>query len=118
MNLTPEWVGFLASHSIEAVHWSKIGAATAADAVLLAWAREHGHVILTHDLDFGVVLALAGMSGPSVLQIRTDDVMPAAIGERVVAVLREFAVEFELGSLATLDCASHRLRWLPIRTRS
>jgi hypothetical protein len=25
MNLSPEWVGFFATHGIESVHWSKIG---------------------------------------------------------------------------------------------
>lgn len=117
MNLTPDWVGFLATRSIEAAHWSSLGDPRAPDTVLLAWARERGYVILTHDLDFGVLLALAGMSGPSVLQVRTEDVMPASIGERVVAVLREFASEFELGALATLDAANQRLRLLPIRIR-
>ncbi|MCY3000574.1 MAG: DUF5615 family PIN-like protein [Planctomycetota bacterium] len=117
MNLAPEWAEFLSSHSIEATHWSSIGDPGASDATLLAWAREHGHLILTCDLDFGVLLALAGMNGPSVLQVRTEDVLPAAIGERVVAVLREFSGEFELGAVATLDPASHRLRLLPIRAR-
>jgi predicted nuclease of predicted toxin-antitoxin system len=74
-------------------------------------------VILTHDLDFGVLLALAGHSGPSVLQVRTEDVLPAAIGERVAAVLLDFASEFELGALATLDHTSRRLRLLPVRSR-
>lgn len=117
MNLTPDWVGYLATQSIEAVHWSSLGDPRAPDTALLAWARERGYVILTHDLDFGVLLALAGMSGPSVLQVRTEDVMPASIGERVVAVLREFAKEFELGALATLDTTNRRLRLLPVRSR-
>ncbi len=117
MNLSPEWVGFLASKSIEAVHWSSVGDPRAPDTVLLAWARDRGYVILTHDLDFGVLLALAGVSGPSVLQVRTDDVLPPAIGERVAAVLSEFASELELGALATLDHPNQRLRLLPIRMR-
>ncbi len=31
MNLSPSWVGWLARHALEAVHWSTIGAATAPD---------------------------------------------------------------------------------------
>jgi predicted nuclease of predicted toxin-antitoxin system len=52
MNLSPSWVGRLARHGFEAVHWSTIGAATAPDSEILTWANEHGFVVVTNDLDF------------------------------------------------------------------
>jgi predicted nuclease of predicted toxin-antitoxin system len=42
----------------------------------MAWARENGHVVLTHDLDFGTLLALTRANGPSVVQVRAQDVLP------------------------------------------
>jgi len=42
----------------------------------MAWAREHVHVVFTHDLDFGTLLALTRASGPSVIQVGSQDVLP------------------------------------------
>jgi predicted nuclease of predicted toxin-antitoxin system len=57
MNLSPSWVDRLARHGFDAVHWSTIGAATAADHEILAWAHQHGSVLVTNDLDFSAILA-------------------------------------------------------------
>ena len=78
MNLSPSWVGLLARHGFEAVHWSIIGAATAPDHEILAWARQHGSVLVTNDLDFSAILAAGGAERPSVVQIRTQDLLSDA----------------------------------------
>jgi predicted nuclease of predicted toxin-antitoxin system len=59
MNLSPGWIDRLARHGLEAVHWSTIGAATAADHEILAWAHEHNFVVITSNLDFSPILAAA-----------------------------------------------------------
>jgi len=46
MNLSPRWVSFLAASQIESVHWSFVGAATAPDSEIMAYARAHGYVVL------------------------------------------------------------------------
>jgi predicted nuclease of predicted toxin-antitoxin system len=56
----------------------------------MAWAKQNGHIIFTHDLDFGTMLALTQAEGPSVIQVRTQDVTPLAIGKLVVNALRSF----------------------------
>jgi predicted nuclease of predicted toxin-antitoxin system len=57
VNLSPAWVDVLANHQIEAVHWTSVGDPRAADAELMRYARDHGYVVFTHDLDFGALLA-------------------------------------------------------------
>jgi len=42
----------------------------------MAWARANGHVVFTHDLDFGTTLALTHAAGPSVIQVRGQNVLP------------------------------------------
>ena len=69
MNLSPSWVDRLSQHGFEAVHWSTIGAATAPDAEILVWAREHRFVVITNDLDFSAILAATPGQTPSVVQI-------------------------------------------------
>jgi hypothetical protein len=56
MNLSPGWVNLLAAAGIEAVHWSSLGAASAPDTEIMAYAGARGYVVLTHDLDFSAIL--------------------------------------------------------------
>jgi predicted nuclease of predicted toxin-antitoxin system len=39
------------------VHFSRIIQARASDAAIMAWARDGGYVVFTHDLDFSALLA-------------------------------------------------------------
>jgi predicted nuclease of predicted toxin-antitoxin system len=114
MNLSPEWAVVLQQAGWETVHWSGIGNPRAADSEIMAWAKKHGQVIFTHDLDFGTMLALTQAEGPSVVQVRTQDVTPRAIGKLVVDALRQFQPHLERGALIILDEAQARARILPL----
>jgi hypothetical protein len=57
MNLSPVWSDFLERAGHAATHWSAIGDPRAPDEEILLWARAHDHIVLTHDLDFGAILA-------------------------------------------------------------
>ncbi len=115
MNLSPTWVGFLAQEGFEAVHWASVGSPTANDADIMEWARHRDHVVFTHDMDFSALLAVTGATGPSVLQVRAQDVLPAAIGRDVVRVLTLRAQAFSTGAIVTIDKVKARVRVLPIR---
>jgi predicted nuclease of predicted toxin-antitoxin system len=115
MNLSPAWVETLREAGFEAAHWSAVGDPGAPDRTLLSWARSNGHVLLTHDLDFGAILAVSGSSGPSVLQLRARDVSPGHLGPLVAEALREYGGHLQRGALVTLDETSRRARILPLR---
>lgn len=117
MNLSPRWVGLLNGAGIEAAHWSTIGAHNAVDPLIMAYAAEHDYVVLTHDLDFGAILAATQGEKPSVVQIRADDVSPEAIGAPVVVALRQMADELHQGALLTIDTSRARLRVLPLQAK-
>jgi len=114
MNLSPDWVAVLKSVGWEAIHWSTVGSPRAEDAEIMAWARVQKHVVFTHDLDFGTLLALTHAGSPSVIQVRTQDVTPADIGELVVNALHQFESILEKGALIVLDEALSRARVLPL----
>ena len=118
MNLAPRWVGFLQEEGFEAVHWSTVGDPRASDATIMEWARRGGYVVFTHDLDFSALLAAADATGPSVLQVRTQDVLPEAIGRDVVRVLRMRSEALEQGAVVTVDEVASRVRVLPLRRPS
>ena len=115
MNLPPAWVRFLQEEGFEALHWSTTGDPKATDATIMEWARQAAHVVFTHDLDFSALLALTEATGPSVIQVRTQDVLPDAIGGDVVRVLRTYANELEAGAIISIDKIRSRVRILPIR---
>jgi predicted nuclease of predicted toxin-antitoxin system len=115
MNLSPLWVPFLSSHGCEAVHWSTVGQPRAPDSEILAFAAANGCIVFTHDLDFGMLLAAYRTSGPSVIQVRSQDVLPSAIGETVLRAIRAAEPYFEAGVLVTVDAVRLRIRLLPIR---
>lgn len=117
MNLSPRWIIFLADEGIEASHWSTLGAKNAPDTTIMAFARANDYVVLTHDLDFGAILAATHGEKPSVIQIRAEDVSPDVIGLQVIAALRQMASELEDGALLTVDPSRTRLRVLPLLPR-
>jgi len=114
MNLSPLWVQFLAGNGIEGTHWSTIGKSNAPDSEILKHAASSGFIVFTHDLDFGMLLAASKGRGSSVLQIRTQDVLPASIGGIVLQAIVRAGEHLEVGAIVSVDLAQHRIRLLPI----
>ena len=115
MNLSPRWVGFLADSGLEATHWTDVGAANASDAEIMAFAKAQGYVVLTHEMDFGAILAATHGEKPSVIQLRAGDVSPEAVGRAVVVAVRQVAAELERGALLSVEPGRMRMRLLPLR---
>src|SRR3990172_89016 len=61
-------------------HVADIGMSRATDVEIVAEAKRTGETIITHDLDYGHLLAFSGESAPSVIilrlrDLRTDEIM-------------------------------------------
>jgi predicted nuclease of predicted toxin-antitoxin system len=115
MNLSPSWVDRLARQGFEAVHWSTIGAATAPDVEILTWVNEQAFVLITNDLDFSAILAASGGASPSVVQIRTQDLLSDVVVSIVAKALDAHRDDVERGALLSIDEAGTRVRVLPLR---
>ena len=115
MNLSPQWVGYLAEAGFDATHWSSLGSQDASDLIITAHARAHDYIILTHDLDFGAILAASNGDKPSVVQLRADDVRPESISVQVISALRTMGVELAEDALVTVDPRRTRISILPLR---
>lgn len=81
----------------------------------MEWARTNEYIVFTHDLDFGSLLAATGADTPSVIQVRTQDILPNSIEQIVISALNQFESSLETGALVTIDQAQSRVRILPIR---
>jgi predicted nuclease of predicted toxin-antitoxin system len=117
MNLSPRWVDTLSAAGHEAVHWSTVGSWAASDHEIMLFAREHEYVVLTHDLDFGDILAATGGAMPSVVQIRASGLSVSRIGAQLVGGLALCAEELKAGALVTIDASRTRVRLLPLPFR-
>jgi predicted nuclease of predicted toxin-antitoxin system len=114
MNLSPDWIPVLVAAGHTAGHWSTVGDPRALDPELMDWARANAHIMLTHDLDFGELLAQSSATGPSVVIVRAADPDPANVGTQVLAALEQHAAELVAGALVSVDVRRSRVRVLPI----
>jgi predicted nuclease of predicted toxin-antitoxin system len=117
MNLSPRWIEVLTDAGVQDVHWSTLGAKNATDFEIMVYAGANDYVVITHDLDFGAILAATHGKKPSVVQIRAEDVSPDAIALQVITALRQMESDLEEGALLTVDTDRTRLRLLPLQPK-
>lgn len=117
MNLSPKWCEVLQAEGWDAIHWSAVASIRAPDPEIMLWALRDSRVVLTHDLDFGALLALTRASGPSVVQVRTQDVRPQSLAPILIPVLHQYQRELEAGAIMVIDEARCRVRLLPLLPR-
>jgi len=101
-----------AGHSYR--HAGDIGLAQANDSAIIAEAAARGEVIVTHDLDYGHLLAFSGASGPSVVIIRLRNAAPAHVAARIRESWHQIEKSLQAGAIVTLEDAASRVRRLPI----
>ncbi len=115
MNLSPRWVMALGEAGIDAAHWSSLGAGDASDLEIMTYDASNEYVVLTHDLDFGAILAAGQSEKPSVVQVRAENVSPDLMARHVIVALRQVEPELDEGALVTVDPGRGRLRLLPLQ---
>ena len=70
------------------------------------------------DADFSALLAVTQAIGPSIVQLRTLDVLPDTAGAMVIRVIAAHQAALEDGAIVSVDDLTSRVRVLPIRRRS
>jgi len=90
MNLSPEGVKIFANSGIEAKHCSDIGDKSATDEVIIQWALNNNYIVFTNALDFGSLLAATQAQFPSVIQVRTQDLLARNLEKIVINALKSF----------------------------
>ncbi len=114
MNLSPKWVAYLNEFGHEAIHWSSVGPPDAPDNDIMNWARGHDRIVLTSDLDFGAILAMSGLSKPSVIQLRSEATLPDRVGSFVLDAIDQAEPDLLSGALLTVEIGQPRVRILPL----
>lgn len=95
-------------------HAGDIGMSRSKDVEIVAEAKKTGETILTHDLDYGNLLAFSGESAPSVLILRVRDLRTDEIMSRFDIAWSEIESPLNEGAIVSLSDKSLRIRNLPI----
>ena len=116
MNLTPRWVSCLARAGYECIHWSEIGPVGAPDTQICQYARDHGFVLLTNDMDFPQILAHTAEAKPSVILLRGEPLVPEVRSLSLLGAMEDCAAALDAGAILSVDWSGKpRARLLPLR---
>jgi len=116
MGISPRTVAFLREQGYEAVHLHEKGLDFLEDAAILAKAREEGFILLTHDLDFGELIAASGARLPSVIVFRLRNMRPENVNRYLQRIVEEHAEVLVRGAIISVTEGRIRIRVLPLRT--
>ena len=114
MGLARSTADFLRSQGHDAVHLREQGLQRLDDYGIVEKARAEDRVILTHDLDFGRIIALSQRRLPSVVTFRLSNMRPAQVNRYLAEVLDHFSGRLESGALVSVSELAIRVRLLPI----
>lgn len=95
-------------------HVGDIGMAQASDIAIMGEARGNEEIIVTHDLDYGHLLAFSGEPVPSVIIFRLRNTHPDNLFARIVGTWPEIEKPLLGGAIVALEDATFRVRRLPI----
>lgn len=115
MGVSQRVVAWLRDQGHDAVHLRDEGLQRLPDRQLFSRAISEDRIILTFDLDFGEIAALAGRQAASVILFRLKNPRTPHVVERLAAVLEISAEPLTAGSLIVIEDSRHRVRTLPIR---
>ncbi|MBM4040266.1 MAG: hypothetical protein FJ290_17305 [Planctomycetes bacterium] len=114
MHISPLTVCELRLEGWDIVRVSEVMDEEASDLEILAYAREHGQVVVTQDLDFSALLAIGRRAKPSVVSLRLRSARPAHVTRRLRDVVAEMGEELALGAVISVNETAARYHLLPI----
>jgi predicted nuclease of predicted toxin-antitoxin system len=114
MNINRDMAAQLKKRGHSCRHVGDIGMAQAKDVEIVMEAKRTSEIILTHDLDYGNLLAFSGEKAPSVIILRLRDLRTDEIISRLDAVWKDIESSLMDGAIVSLSDKSLRIRMLPI----
>jgi len=113
MGISPSVTKFLNSLGHDAVHLLDLQMARAHDQAIVELARLQTRIILTHDLDFGALMAASGRQLPSVIIFRLGDMRPLNVAKYLELLLIHYADDLMVGAILSVNEQRVRVRRLP-----
>jgi predicted nuclease of predicted toxin-antitoxin system len=114
MGISPKTVDHLQSLGHDAVHLHAEGLDRLPDSDILQKACDERRVLLTHDLDFGELIAASEARTPSVVIFRLRNMRPKQVNHYLHGILSQHQNVLERGAVVSVSEGQIRIRTLPI----
>jgi predicted nuclease of predicted toxin-antitoxin system len=114
MGISPRCVDFLRELGHDAIHLHEEELDRLPDSEVLAKALRETRILLTHDLDFGELVAISRSRLPSVVTFRLRDMRPFNVNRHIRAIIEQHDEALEGGAMVTVTEGRIRVRRLPI----
>ena len=116
MGISPKAVAFLQNLGHDAVHLHDHGLDRLSDQAVLEKAQAEGRVVLTHDLDFGELMAASRAALPSVVIFRLRNMRPENVNRYLREIVMRYREALEKGAILSVTEGQIRIRYLPVET--
>ena len=116
MNVDRELAAKLEKRGHACRHVGDIGMSRATDTEIVSEARRANEVIITHDLDYGHLLAFSGDTAPSVVILRLRNLHSDFVASKMDAAWGEMESHLASGAIVSLSDKNLRIRNLPIES--
>lgn len=117
MGISPKTIALLRNLGYEATHLHEEGLDRLPDPDILAKARQEGRILLTHDLDFGELMAASGANLPSVVTFRLRNMQPDNVNHHLREVTELHQNALDKGAVITVTEGRIRVRLLQIEAK-
>ena len=114
MPLSPAIATWLVDQGHDAVHAANVGLHRASDSEIVARGKQEARTVVTADLDYPRLLAIARASEPSLILFRNGDWTEAEIRKRLGDLLATLTESDITRSIIVVDRDRVRRRRLPI----
>lgn len=114
MGISPRSIEYLRDLGFDAVHLHALGLDRLTDAEILQLARNDERIVLTHDLDFGELVAASQSRLPSVIIFRLRRMQSGRVNQYLDLLLGRYENELREGAILSVTEGHIRVRHLPI----
>lgn len=114
MNISPQTVTVLQQQGWDIIRVLDVLPASASDVEILNFARQENRVIVTHDLDFSMLVALSGYNQPSLITLRLSSTDLNTVNQKLLEILPQIEQQLQAGSAITIEDTAVRIRQLSI----
>ena len=117
MGISPNTVAFLQGLGHDALHLHDQSLDRLPDPAILEKTRHEERILLTHDLDFGELVAASGAKLPSVIIFRLRNMRPEQVNLYLQGIITQHQAAIEEGAIISVTEGHIRVRVLPVKAR-
>lgn len=114
MGISPDVTAWLCEAGHDSYHLVERQLHRSSDRDILELAERENRIVLTHDLDFGYLLAVSRSALPSVIIFRLADMRPDNVIAHLQLILEGYESALMTGAILSVTERRIRVRQLPI----